>query len=221
MKTARLILTITMLLSLNTISQCSESENNENQCQKTDGVITASRQNSGIHHDGTRDGLFGSGLDTLKNIRNKQSYRGKPYGLGSDEQAPDRWSSVGKNDIKIVVDAETFITEVNKKGWILSPEAVNPSKKLIQEHYSQSKKAAQVIIAKATQKLQAQIENEKTVAQQLRDLQAQALKDQKICNTLLPFDGINNNFSKGKQLNDTNIRSFITEQLKQSTQTNK
>ena len=132
MKTARMILTATMLLSLNATSYCMQSQETastdapvNNNCD----VITAPRKNSGIHHDGTRDGMFGSGLDTLKNMREGKSYYGKPYGFGDNSEA--NWTKVGKNDIKTLVDAQTFVEAFTAKGWT-SQEALAPSQALIE-----------------------------------------------------------------------------------------
>ena len=213
-----MILTATILLSLKATSYCSQSQEIASATASADNVITVVRQNSGIHHDGTRDGLFGSGLDTLKNIREGKSYYGKPYGLGDNSEA--NWAKIGKNDIKTLADAQTFITEVTKKGWSLPAESMAPSKKIIQDFYSQPKKQAEALMAAAVVRLKAQEESEKKLAQQLRDLDAKSKADQETCNGLLAFDPINNSFATTKQLNDKNIRSLVTAQmrLQESTQ---
>ncbi len=202
MKTARMILTATMLLSLNATSYCSQSQNSAND------VITAPRQNS---HDGTRDGLFGSWSDTLDKL-------GKPYGnqiyaLGSDEKAPERWAHAGKQITKFD-HAIKFMKAITAKGWSLPQEALTPSTKIIQGHYSQQKKEADALIAAAVIRLQAFEATEKELAAKLRTLQVAAIQDQTKCNDVLPFDPIDNSFSKGKQLNDGNIRSFISEKAR-------
>ena len=112
MKIARIVLTATMLLSLKSTLFCSEK-------------ATLTRTKS---HDGTRDGLFGSGLDTLAKLGNP--YGSQVYALGSDEKAPERWALVGKT-IKTLELAQKFNTAVTEKGWDLPEDAIKPSLDLI------------------------------------------------------------------------------------------
>ena len=115
MKTARMILTATILLSLKATSYCSQSQEIASATASADNVITVVRQNSGIHHDGTRDGLFGSGLDTLKNIREGKSYYGKPYGLGDNSEA--NWAKIGKLSI-IVFSAFVRLSAITSRPFL-------------------------------------------------------------------------------------------------------
>ena len=127
MKIARIVLTATILFSLKSTLFCSEKQ--------TETIPTLTRTHSGIHHDGTRDGLFGNGFDTLKNIRDKKSYGKQPYGMGSDSQAPQRWGKVGQQITKLE-DAQTFIAEVERLkefGLIFTEETLQPSQTLIED----------------------------------------------------------------------------------------
>lgn len=130
MKIARVVLTATILFSLKSTVFCSEKQ--------TEDTIQLTRTDSGIHHDGTRNGTlglkFGSGLDTLKNIKDKKLYGSQPYGMGSDSQAPARWTAVGKSITKLE-DAQTFMAEVERVkefGLEFSQEALQPSRDLIE-----------------------------------------------------------------------------------------
>lgn len=124
MKTFRIALTATMLLSLHATSFCMESTEKP--------ALTRT-----LSHDGTRKvltgysgGLFGSGIDTLNKLG--QEYApGYVYALGSDDQAQSRWENVGKHDIKTLEHAQKYITAVKAKGWNMSADALQPSRDLI------------------------------------------------------------------------------------------
>ena len=125
MKIARVVLTATILFSLKSTLFCSDKQ--------TEETIQITRKNSGVHHDGTRDGLFGSGLDTLKNIKDKKSYGSQPYGMGSDSGAISRWTPIIKTikdlDLAHVVASEA--KRLESFGLIFSEEALKPSQDLI------------------------------------------------------------------------------------------
>lgn len=121
MKIFRIALTAVMLLSLHVTSFCMD---------QTDRPRKNSHDGTRIEFFGNGGGLWGSGTDTLDKLG--QPYgNNHVYGPGSDPDAINRWSEVGKNKIKTVAHAQAYIQAMKAKGWTLPKDAMQPSLDLI------------------------------------------------------------------------------------------
>jgi len=121
MKKMNMLLTAAALLSLQSTSYCSEGSELDDNIQ----APTLTRVKS---HDGTRDGMFGSGLDTLTKLGT--SYGEQVYAPGSDDQAYGRWAEVG-SQIKTLDHAQKYTQVTEERGWIFTAESMTPSQSLI------------------------------------------------------------------------------------------
>lgn len=135
MKIARILLTASILFSLKSTLYCSQedpidvkSHDTQESTAPTNSIV---RKKS---YDGTRDGYLGSAQNTFNNLG--QSYTGpfgtedKIYDFGSDELAHLRWAEFGKT-IKTLSDAKKWIAAIERKGWSLPQDCMQPSLDII------------------------------------------------------------------------------------------